>query len=148
MKLSKSFFHFNKEILSGELGAFLGAQTAGLIIHDFEFSKNLTSALVVAGAVVGSTVFYLPMRLFHQKKRKNFSVSGFSKGVALYSVAAVSLTFLVYYPTLFFGQKLFSHFVNNINLAILLAQTLAFGSFLLFINIYRLILKIYFKKEL
>ncbi len=148
MHISKSFINFNKEILSGELGAFLGAQTMGLVIKHINLNKSQISFLVVLGAILGSALFYLPMRIFHQKKKDNFSVTNFSKDIVLYSMAAILLTVSVYYPTLFFLERYLLRFVKEVNLSILLAQTIAFLMFLIFINIYRFILKKYFHKEL
>ncbi len=148
MQFSKGFINFNKEILSGELGAILGAQAIGLIIKDMNLSETSISFLVVLGAILGSAVFYLPLRIFHQKKKDDFSVSNFSKGIILYSLAAILLTVIVYYPTLFFLEKYLLKYIKEVNLSILLAQTIAFLMFLLFINIYRFILKKYFNKEI
>ncbi len=148
MKFSKGFFHFNKEILSGELGAFLGAQVVGLIVKHLDLTKSQLSFLVVLGAVLGSAMFYLPMRIWHQKQRDDFSVGTFSKDVVLYSMAAIILTISVYYPTLFFLERFLLKFIKEVNLSILVAQSIAFLLFLFFINVYRLILKVYFHKEL
>jgi uncharacterized membrane protein YeaQ/YmgE (transglycosylase-associated protein family)/uncharacterized protein with PQ loop repeat len=148
MKFSQSFIHFNKEILSGEVGAIVGAQLAGFIIRHFELNETIMSSLVVVGAIVGSALFYLPMRIYHQKKRDNFSVSRFSKDLILYSLAAILLTVLFYYPTLFFLDKYLLKVISDVNLAVFVSQTIAFLVFLILINIYRFFLKIFFHKEI
>lgn len=146
MKISKYFINFNKEILSGEVGAILGAQLAGFISRFFYFSEKVISSLAVLGAVLGAGILYLFVRIINQKKTDNFTINKFSKDIVFYSCGAISLTVLVYYPSLYFLEKYLLKLVKDVNVTTFIAQTLAFILFLIFINLYRYILKKCFKR--
>lgn len=148
MAITKGFINFNKEILSGEIGAIAGAQMAGLITRNFELSEKMISSLSVIGAIVGAGIFYLIARILNHRKRDDFNVKKLSKDIAYYTSGAIIITVLIYYPSMYFINKKFLHYIKDVNLSTLIAQTIAFILFVLFINIYRYILKIRFKKEI
>src|SRR3989344_1380157 len=148
MKISKGLYHFNKEILFGEVGAILGSQIFGYISSLFTLSPNIISALVVAGAITGAAIFFLSTRAYHKSRKGELSTRKFAEDLLYFTPVAFILTLLVYYPTLYL---LSNYFLNNnyqVIFSTFISQLIAFALFLIAINIYREILIRKFKKEL
>ncbi len=148
MKFSRAALNFNKEILFGELGAIAGAQAFGYISSKTGHPHSVTSTLVVIGAMVGSALFYLTVRLYNQKKSKAFSLKKFSTDLLYFTPIALILTIGIYYPSLFLFEQYFLKNLHVVILSTFLAQSLAFTFFLTGINIYRMILIKSFKRKL
>ncbi len=147
-KISRAALNFNKEILFGELGAIAGAQVFGYISSESGSHHSLTTILVVAGAMVGSAIFYLISRFYHQKKTKVFSIKKFRTDLLFFTPVALTLTIGIYYPSLYLFEKYFLENIHAVIFSTFLAQTLAFVFFLAGINIYRIILIKSFKRKL
>jgi hypothetical protein len=143
-----NFFDFNKQILFGEIGSLLGAPLFGFIASLMTTKSNIISGLAVAGSLFGAAVFWLAIRIHDEKRKKKFSVKKMAGDIAYYTPAATPLVFLVYQPVLFFLTKFLLKMGFYSVLSVVLAQFSAFILFLILINVYRIILLKYFKREL
>lgn len=161
--MDRSTFDFNKEILFGELGALLGAPLLSFIVAGLITSPNISSFVVadnpakipsiissfaVIGAILGAAVFWLLMRAYDEKKRKELSLKHLASDISYFTPGAFVLTLLVYYPLLFLISK---HLLNQdyrVLSSVILSQFVAFSLFLISINIYRRFIWKYFGKKL
>ena len=73
MKISKRAIDFNKEMLFGEIGSFLGAQTFGLVFSNITSNINIISFSVIAGAILGAALFFLSARIYNQSRKRTLS---------------------------------------------------------------------------
>ena len=142
------FLDFNKQIVVGEIGSLIGAPLAGTLCSLFTQNPNTISGFTVAGSLIGASLFWLITRILDEKRKKQFSTKKLFGDIAFYTPAAVTLVFLVYQPTLFFLTKTFLNSKMFVTLAVILSQIIAFMLFLVLINIYRIVIKKYFKREL
>ncbi|MFA5953196.1 MAG: hypothetical protein WC812_01245 [Candidatus Pacearchaeota archaeon] len=148
MKISKSFFNFNKEIIFGEIGAIFGAQIFGYVFSKTNISVNWISGLIVLGSIIGASLFWTCTRIYDKFTRKEFSRKKFGQDILYFTPAAFLLTCLIYYPSLFTISKhlLLENYKEVYSIA--LSQLLSFLFFLISINLYRYILSKMTKKEL
>ena len=146
--LKPTALDFNKEILFGEIGSFIGAFIAGFVSSDLTSSANLISSSAVVGSVIGSTIFWLFMRAYDERKRHELSAKKLATDIAFFSPAAAVITIILYYPTIFY----FSEYLLSLNfrptVSVIISQLTAFALFLIMINIYRAGLLKLFKKEI
>ena len=143
----QKFIDFNKELFFGELGGLAGTQSFSHITSEITTNPKFISLSIVVGAVVGA-IFWLSMRIYHKKKEKNLSVKSMTNDVIYFTPAAFLLSVIVYYPVLYY----FSYYLlvdqYRVFSSVLISQGTAFLSFLISINIYRLILKRFYNKVL
>jgi hypothetical protein len=140
MKLSKNFKDFNKEILFGEVGTLIGIQFFNLLSSNFSFPVRLIPHLVVFGAIIGGSLFWLLARVYDKSKEENYSQKKLFDDMKYFTPASTFFTFAFYYPVLFFGTKYFLEHHRRLEFSTIIAQLIAFSAFLIGINIYRYIL--------
>lgn len=148
MKISKNLINFNKEILFGEIGAIVGIQIVDYIFSKMNYPANLFSYIIVMGAIVGASLFWFIMRIYDKTRKDKYPEKKIIEDISYYAPAAFILTSIFYYPTLFFATKYFLEHNRRVELSSTFAQIIAFGLFLLGINIYRYILNKYYHKTL
>ncbi len=145
--VSQSAVNFNKELLLAEAGAILGAPIAGLILSHLTTSVNKISSFAVLGAILGSTLFWVLVRI-HDKRKNGYSPLKFAEDIAYFTPVAFVISLLTYYPAIFIISKhmLLSNFRPVFS--VLCSQMIAFLIFLLAMNIYRYALLKLIGKEL
>jgi len=148
MKISKETFNFNKEILFGELGALVGIQFFDFLSSIFSFPVKLIPHLVVLGAIVGGSLFWLLARIYDKSKKERYSEKKFLYDVKYFTPASAFFTFAFYYPALFFATKYFLAHHRQLEFSTIISQIIAFSLFMIGINFYRYILIKVFKKEI
>lgn len=148
MNITKETINFNKEILFGEFGAIVGIQTVSFISSRVNYSVNLLSYMVVIGAIVGASLFWFLMRLYDKTRKTKYPEKNIIEDIEYYAPAAFVLTSIFYYPTLFFATKYFLEHNRMVEYSATISQIIAFGLFLIGINIYRYVLNKYYGKSL
>jgi uncharacterized membrane protein YeaQ/YmgE (transglycosylase-associated protein family) len=148
MKITRETINFNKEILFGEVGAIAGIQIVSFTSSRVDYSVNLLSYMIVIGAIVGASLFWFLMRLYDKTRKNKYSEEKIIEDITCYAPAAFVLTSLFYYPTLFFATKYFLEHNRMVEYSATISQIIAFGLFLIGINIYRYIINKYYGKSL
>lgn len=146
MKISKEAINFNKQILMGEIGAIIGAQTFSHLSSEVFHSLTRISIAAVIGSMVGSSLWMFT-RAYDMASHKKFSYKELAEDIALFTPVAFLLSCLIYYPLLFFLSKslLMHHFLDHsiILSSVFISQLIAFLVLLIALNLYRIFL---FKK--
>jgi hypothetical protein len=140
MKVSKNFINFNKEILFGELGTLIGIQFVDFLSSKFSFPVNLIPHIIVLGAMIGGSLFWLLARVYYKSKEEGYSEKKFFNDIEYFAPASSLFSFIFYYPVLFFATKYFLAHHRQIEFSTIIPQILAFFAFVVGINIYRYIL--------
>lgn len=148
MKITKETINFNKEILFGEVGAIVGIQIFSRIFYRLDISVNLISYLIIIGAIIGSSVFWFVMRVYDKTRKNKYSERKIIEDISYIVPAAFILTLIFYYPTLFFVTKYLIEHNKLIDYIATFPQIIAFGLYLIAINIYRKTLIKYYNKIL
>jgi hypothetical protein len=146
--MKKHFLNFNKEILFGEIGALVLAPLSSYIASLFIDNSKIISFAAVIGALLGASVFWISMRIYHQNKIKKYKIKGLASDIAYFTPAAFLMTLLIYYPTLYFLSNYLLKEGRGIFNSIIPAQIIAFTLFLIGINLYRKILLSHFGRKL
>lgn len=146
--MDKNFFNFNKQIIFGELGSIIGAPSFTYIATFFTKNPNWISISAVAGSLIGAAILWLITRIYDEKKRNRYEIKTLATDIVYYTPVATPLVFLVYQPLLFFLTRVFLGAGLYSLIAVIIAQFIAFLSFLILINLYRLFLIKRFKIEL
>ena len=142
MKLvEQSTFDFNKELLFGEVGAWVGAPLAAHIALRFTTSSRILSIFAVLGAIIGSSIIWLSMRYYDQKKHdSNYSAAGLAKDIAYFTPVAGTIAFFVYNPTVYFISEYLLTNHHSVYASVISSQAVAFTLLIILLNIYRYIL--------
>ncbi len=138
--MDQSTWEFNKELIIGEIGAWIGAPLVAFITSQFTKSPTIISFSAVAGVLISASVFWLATRIYHQKRKQAFSIAALAKDIAYFTPVAFSIAMLVYNPLVYFiSHKLLTQGYHVIP-SVIVSQGIAFALFLLLINFYRVIL--------
>lgn len=145
----RQIIDFNKEILTGEIGALLCAPLFGFIGSVIIRNPTFIAFFTLFGSVIGGSIFWASMRIYDQKKRNEFSLKRFTKGISFYTPVAFLISLLAAYPTVFFVTRSISNSHLHIYFLSSLAGELSgFIVFLILINCYRYVLEHHFNKIL
>jgi uncharacterized membrane protein YeaQ/YmgE (transglycosylase-associated protein family) len=139
-KLRELLVNFNKELIFGEIGALLGAPWVAFIASKFSESPNVISTWAVIGGVIGAAIVWLITRIWDQSQGKDYGVKNLAKDLSYFTPAALTVTVLVYYPTLFFLTRNLINTDHKVIYSVIGAQITAFILFLIAMNLYRYIL--------
>ena len=146
MKISKEAWNFNKQIIVGEIGAIVGAQTFSHLSVEVFHSLIRVSIAAVIGSMVGSSLWGF-MRAYDMSRHEKFSSKKLIEDFVYFIPVAFLLSCLIYYPLLFFLSRslLMHHFLDHyiILSSIFISQLIAFIVFFIALNLYRIFL---FKK--
>ena len=137
---NSSFVHFNKEILFGECGAFLGGYAGAFLTAAFTRRPEFISGALVPGTLIGANLFWLAARIHHNRGNQGWSALHLAQDIAYFTPVASALGFLVYEPTIFFASRALLRRGAGIGGSVILAQIAAFALFLGCMNVYRAIL--------
>ena len=146
--ISRSFLNFNKEILFGEIGTLIGIQIVDIISFAFKVKVRLIPYLTVLGAIVFGSLFWLFTRVYDKSKEGRYTIKKLLQDMEYFTPASAILTFLIYYPTLFFGTKYFLRHNRRLEFSTITSQLIAFLLFITAINVYRYVLLKVTKKKL
>jgi hypothetical protein len=146
--MDRSAFDFNKEILFGELGALISAPLISYIVSRFTDVPKIISSFAVGGAIFGACAFWLLMRAYDEKSRKELSVKHMASDIEYFTPGAFILALLIYYPSLYLVSKHFLTEDYRVLISVILSQVIAFLLFLIAVNIYRYFIWKYFGKKL
>ncbi len=147
-RISKETIDFNKELLFGEIGALIGIQFVDFISLFFSISISLIPHLIILGAIIGGSLFWISARIYYKSKEGNYSEKKLITDVEYFAPASAILTFTFYYPALFFSTKYFLIHHRHLEFSSIVSQTIAFLLFVIAINIYRYVLFKVFRKKI
>jgi hypothetical protein len=136
----QSTLNFNREILVGECGALLMASPASVIVSHFTRNASVISSSAVAGTLVGGALFWLLARIYDKVRERSLNARGLASDIGYFAPAAVVLGLLVYDPSIYFTSRHLLNLGGKVGDSVLAGQFVAFALFLLFMNIYRLLL--------
>jgi hypothetical protein len=138
--LKQSTLNFNREILLGECGALIMASPTSLAVSHFTRDPSIISSSAVAGTLVGGALFWLLARIYDKVREKSFNAKAMASDIGYFAPAAVILGFLVYDPSIYFTSRHLLKMGDKVGDSVLAGQLVAFVLFLLFMNVYRLLL--------
>lgn len=147
-KSNRTAFNFNKQILSAELGAFIFALVFAFASNLFFQNPSIISLFVIAGSVIGAAVFWIGTRVIDNSKHEDYSVKELLRDMSYFTPVAFVLTWILYYPSLYFLTNIFLRNDHRIFFSVVFAQAIACCLFLAGINIYRYSLIRFFGKHL
>lgn len=148
MKISKETFNFNKELLIGEVGTLMGIQFINFLSSIFSFPIKLIPHFVVLGAIIGGSLFWLAARIYDKSKQGKYSEKKFLYDIKYFTPVSAFFTFAFYYPALFFSTRYFLTHHRQLEFSTIISQIIAFGLFMIGINLYRFLFLKVFKKDL
>ena len=149
MRIRRRVVDFNREIVTGEIGALVCAPIFGLIGSFILRNPTFIALFTLFGSVMGGSVFWAVMRIHDQKKRNEFSIKRFASGVSIFTPVAFLISVAAVYPTVFLVTRAISktnfhvYFLNS-----LAGEISGFMVFLILINGYRYVLERSFNKIL
>lgn len=132
--------NFNKEIIFGECGSLLAAYLSAFAAAHFTRRPSLISGAVVAGTLVGGTLFWTTARILHRRAASGLSLGALASDISYFTPAAIVLGFVLYDPAIFLGTRFLLMRDQPVALAVALGQAFAFALFLAGMNAYRVIL--------
>jgi len=144
----RKFFDFNKEIISGEIGALIGSSLGAYLSLLISQNEKLVPIFTVIGSILGSTTLFLSTKIYHKKRRKELSFKNIFHDLMFYTPVAASLRIFMGYPLLYFFTQYFVRSDIGAFYSGALGEFLSFLIFLFLINIYRIILFKFFKKKI
>jgi len=145
---NKRFVDFNKEIISGEIGAILGAALGGFVAVYIAHTRNTISFFVLLFSILSASTFFILTKIRNQKKEGIFSIKNIFKEIAYYSPVACLFGVFVGYPFLFLLTKHFLKVGFHPYSAGIISEFTVFLFFLFSINIYRFVLLRVFNREI
>jgi len=149
LDLDERTVDFNKELLGAEIGGIIGAPSFGWASSYLFSASESISLFTVVGSVFGAAISWLLMRIRHERRRGEFSYKKLTTDMSYFTPAAFIIALVVAYPTIFFVTRaLLKTFKTHPILSSLGGEVCGFFLFLVFINIYRWILKRHYKKVL
>ncbi|VVB70506.1 Uncharacterised protein [uncultured archaeon] len=140
MSFSQATIDFNKELIFGEIGSFIGAAILSYSSTALNFTPNMISLSAVVGSISGSTIFFLSMRVYDKTRKNDFTTRKFAEDLAYFTPAAFVIACLSYYPIIFFMSRYFIE--NQIYglISVVASQLVGFIVVLILLNVYREIL--------
>jgi len=136
----QSTLNFNKELLLGECGALLVANFGAVAVSHYTHRAGVISASAVVGTLLGGTLFWLGARIWDQVRAKSFHARGLASDIGYFTPGAIVLGFLVYDPAIYLTSHHFLLLGGQVGWAVVGGQILAFGLFLISMNLYRAVL--------
>jgi hypothetical protein len=131
---------FNREMIFGELGAFVGANLAAVLVSHFTRDAAAVSFSAIPGTVIGGSAFWLSARIYDQVTGGRFKPRGLAGDIACFTPAAFVLSVLAYDPAIYLISHELLRRGNPVSASILAGQLVAFALFLLGMNAYRAML--------
>ncbi len=134
-------WRFNREVLLGECGALLVANAAATGAGKYTTQPGVISGVAVAGTLVGGAVFWLAARIYDRRAEHRLAARQVAADIGYFTPAAIVLGLLVYDPSIYLTSRYFLVKGEAVTASVLLGQVIAFGLFLLCLNIYRVVLR-------
>ncbi len=144
----KNFSDFNKEIFYGELGAILGAAIITAIASSLTGNQKIVAQFAVVGSIFGGGLLFLLKKIRNKIRRHEPIFKSILMDLEYFTPAAALIGFGVAYPILYYIAKFLISTGFHSYTAGALAEICAFSAFLILINIYRLGLIKFFKKNI
>lgn len=141
MPLSQRLVDFNKQIVLGEVGAAVGTPLAPWITARFTHDPNVISLAAVVGGLIAGSLFWLVTKFRDEHRQGAASLRRLAGHIAYYTPAAFVLGLVSYQPALFLVTRHLIVRGQHEALAAVIGQAVAFGLFLVAINLYRLALQ-------
>lgn len=138
--MQKLFLNFNKEIIFGECGAFVGANVVALLSSKFISNPMVISIMAVAGTLIGGALFWLGARIYDKNKIGKFKKESLASDIYYFTPAALLFSLIIYDPILYFVSNTLLNQSVSVESSVITGQLIAFCLFLLAMNIYRVIL--------
>jgi hypothetical protein len=144
----KNFSDFNKEIFFGEAGAILGAALISTIASHFTDSGKIIAQFAVLGSIIGGSSLFLLKKIRNKIRRKEPILKSILRDLEYFTPAAAVIGFGICYPTLYSVAKFLVKMGWHTYLAGAVAEVCAFSVFIILVNLYRVGLIKWFKKNL
>jgi hypothetical protein len=149
--IKRSTLDFNKEMILAELGSFVCTPAVAFLTSRFTKTPKLISFGAVAGGIIGSSLMFVATRLWdknrHAHHGKYASRELIGDLVYLTPVAFV-LALIMYYPIVFYLSRYLLTHGDRVVFSAVAGQLGAFTAIAICLNIYRIILRRRFGKEL
>jgi len=150
MKITKSTIDFNKEMIFAELGSFICTPLVAYLFSRFTEVPKYISLGAVVGGILGSSFMFIVTRLRDKRNidQKRYAHKELIGDLIYLTPVAFVLALIFYYPTVFYLSKHLIVRGYKVTISALLAQLGAFTLIATCLNIYRIILRRRFGKEL
>lgn len=140
--MKESTFNFNKELIFGEIGSFVGSPLLAYFVSNFTDTAKYISFGAVVGGIIGASIVFLATRIWDRSYgQKTYSIKQLAGDLAYFTPVAFLLALIVYYPVLFFLSKYLILNDHQIGISVIFAQFIAFGLIVIALNFYRVLLK-------
>ncbi|MEK6918762.1 MAG: hypothetical protein AABW73_01860 [Nanoarchaeota archaeon] len=146
--MNKRFFDFNKEIITAEIGAIIGAPIASTIAARVSSNPSIISGWAVVGGMIGGGLFWLITRLRDHIKEKQYAKKKLLKDILYIVPMNAAASWTVYQPTLFFLSRYLLTLKVAVVPAVLTSQIIGFSLYLWVLDTYRTWVDKKFKKNL
>jgi hypothetical protein len=139
-RLRQSTYHFNREILIGECGALVVAAVTAPVASHYTRNPAVISSSAVAGTLVGGGLSWLAARIYDQVQARTFAARTLAGDLGYFTPAAILFGLGVYDPAIYLIAHALLERGVGVTAAVAAGQVVAFGLFLLCLNLYRLAL--------
>jgi hypothetical protein len=139
-RLRQSTYHFNREIIIGECGALVVATVTAPVASHYTRNPAVISSAAVAATLVGGGLSWLAARIYDQIQAHTFAAKTLAGDLGYFTPAAILFGFGVYDPTIYLIAHALLERGAGVSAAVATGQIVAFGLFLLCLNLYRIAL--------
>jgi len=146
--MEESTYRFNKELVLGEIGAWIFAPLVAFITSRLADSTTVISISAVIGSILGGVIFWLSTRIYHYKQREGFKPSRLASDIMYFTPIAFLLALSVYNPTVYSVSHYLLNRGDRVVFSVIASQLIGFSLFLIGINTYRMILHRVSRKRL
>lgn len=149
--ISNSTLDFNKEMILAELGSFVCTPAVAFLFSLFTAIPRLISFGAVIGGIIGSSLMFIATRLWDKKRHaqhERYGFRGLIGDLAYLTPVAFILALIVYYPTVFFLSRYLLTHDSRVTISAVAGQLVAFSAMAVCLNVYRIVLRRRFGKEL
>ncbi len=150
MSVSRAAINFNKQMILAESGSFVGTPLVAHIFARFTAIPNYISFGAIIGGFLGSSIMFIATRIRDKRKfdNKNYASRELIGDLAYFTPMAFILAVILYYPVVFFSSRYLLVRDVEVGISAMVGQLGAFILLAICLNIYRVILKNKFGKEL
>jgi len=138
--MQSSTFKFNREILIGELGAVFVVNLVAAAAAHYTRNAAVVASSTIVGSKLGGTLFWLSARIYDQVTGRQFRAKTLASDIGYFTPAAIVLGLLLYDPSIYLTAHALLRQGVPVAAAVTAGQVVAFGLFLLGMNLYRLAL--------
>lgn len=139
--MKQRVYYYNKQIILSELGSMLGGPLGGVISHNLTNNHATISLATLAGAIIGSSIIWMILRIHDEKKIQTYTRKKLLKDLLYFVPAATILAALFVYPTIYYGTKTLLELGAPTSIASSIGPLLGMVVYVAVMNIYRITLE-------